>query len=751
MVRWLLTTAVVAALAIGGFYLLVGTPHPVDPTPPTSDDGSPAVTPKPATSRGVAHAAEANQSDRKAPLPTAVVGATPLVVIPEGRINAIDRQEVPTQHDGQLLFVGTEISKEEASKLPADMVIKARIASLWVQLAQGEKERLHLTDSEIQRFRIDVGPRGERDLEAQANDSATADRDFRRLRDDEDVPMGSSGFDASKIQIWREDRFFRRLQEGDPVIEGQLLGMVNPSLASDDLAIKRAKISASQADYDTSIKTREEAKSRYDTSYKLYSLRGGVESEESMRGARLTWQRYIYEVYSKREAIRVAAAELKQAQTTLEMHVLRSKINGRIKSIYKHKGDAVKNLDPVLQVFDPSRLRIEGLVEMQNVGLIKEGMDVVVEPTRFVRHESMLRGHLQEITSVAISKKLQIVSASEDKTVRVWDRASTKEQMVFSHGTPVKAVACTPLDAQANLCLTGAADGVARLWDLDTPGANPVELRGGHTGPINCVAFGPTGKWCATGGDDRAICLWDTANAKLLQRFAGGRTSGAAAGNGPAGHRGKVTSLAFLSATRLVSAGGDNTLLIWTLNPDDGASSGQPQVIDRRSGEVSSLGVSPNDNAVLFDYGRELRVLTVPQQDTIGILQTASGATNFTTMAQFSPDGKLILTAGGSEGRLQLWRAPTATRRAYEQCQLIAPSTATCGAFSPDGKFLVTGTRDRQLFVWQVPEAGAELTATVKFVEQALDSNSRQVRIWADLKQPSGLVPGATATMVVYP
>src|SRR5262249_32550720 len=183
----------------------------------TSEDGSHAVTPKPAPNRGIAHAAEANQPDRKAPLPTATIGATPLVVIPEGRINAIDRQEVPAQHDGQLLFVGTELSKEEASKLPQDLVIKARIATLWVQLAQGDKERLHLSDADVQRFRIDVSPRGDRDLEAQASTSATEDRDFRRLRDDEDVPIGSGGFDASKIQIWREDRFFRRLQEGDAV------------------------------------------------------------------------------------------------------------------------------------------------------------------------------------------------------------------------------------------------------------------------------------------------------------------------------------------------------------------------------------------------------------------------------------------------------------------------------------------------------------------------------------------------------
>ena len=85
----------------------------------------------------------------------------------------------------------------------------------------------------------------------------------------------------------------------------------------------------------------------------------------------------------------------------------------------------------------------------------------------------------------------------------------------------------------------------------------------------------------------------------------------------------------------------------------------------------------------------------MPDKRTIGVLQAASGAMNFSTLAQFSPDGKLILTADGSEGRLQLWRAPTAQRRAYKLCQLIFPGMATCGAFAPDGSSVVTGTRDR--------------------------------------------------------
>jgi WD40 repeat protein len=676
------------------------------------------------------------------------VGAQPLIAIPEGRVTAIDKQEVPAQHEGQILFIGTEITEEEAKKLPPDLVIRANVGSLWVQLAPGEKEKNHLPESDIHRWRV---PAAHRD--SNPTISATVERDYRRLRDDEEIAVGEYDIDPHRFQLWREPRLFRRLQEGDIVTEGQLLGVINPVLATDDLAIKMAKLRASYADLETSQKTRDEAEQRYKTSSKLYYQGRGVESEENMRGAELTWKRYIYEAISKTQAISVAASELKQAQTTLEMHILHSKIPGRVKTIYKSKGEAVKSGEPILQLFNPHKLRIEGLVEMQYAGLLHEGMAVVVEPTRFARHDKLLRGHLQEITGVAVSKKNEIISASEDRTVRVWDRYGA-QKLVLHHPAAVHAVACTPPGSESNLCLTAGSDSVARLFDLDASAASSVyELRGGHSGPINCVAFGPQGKWCATGGDDRAICLWDTTTGKQLQRLAGGQKNfSAEAASAAGGHRGAVTSLAFLSANRLVSAGTDKTLLVWTLQ-EDGAKDGPPLVFDRRSGDVANLGVNPLEQMVLFDYGRELRVLTVPDQKTVGVLQTPSGAMNFSTLAQFSADGKLILTAGSSDGRLQLWRAPTDKRRAYEVCQLISPSAATCGAFAPDGSFLVTGTRDRQVLIWKAPtkEEMAELTAIVKLIEKALDSNSRQVRIWADLKEPQGSVPGATATMVVYP
>src|SRR5262249_16942042 len=212
------------------------------------------------------------------------------------------------------LFIGAEISEEQSKKLPPDEVVKARVGSLWAQLAAGEKEKNHIPESDVRRWRITVA---RTDADGAYGASATEIREYRRLGEDEEISIGATegDIDAQRVQLLRETRFFRRLQEGDEVAEGQLLGMINPSRAVDDLAIKIAKLHAAAADVETARKTRDEAFQRYQTAHRLNVAGKGIMSDEDKRGAELTWKRYIYETISKIQAVNVTTSELKQGQT----------------------------------------------------------------------------------------------------------------------------------------------------------------------------------------------------------------------------------------------------------------------------------------------------------------------------------------------------------------------------------------------------------------------------------------------------
>ncbi len=253
------------------------------------------------------------------------------------------------------------------------------------------------------------------------------------------------------------------------------------------------------------------------------------------------------------------------------------------------------------------------------------------------------------------------------------------------------------------------------------------------------MAFSPEGKQCATGGDDCVICLWDTNTGKLLYRLS-------------VCHRGPITSLQFTPQGTLVSAGQDNTLRIWSLGQNGGR---LEKTFDHRTGDVRQLGVSADGREVAFDQGKELRLLTLPNGLSDGVLQNAK-ATNFATLALFSPDARLMLTAGAEEGCLQVWRLPDGRTRGHEICQLVPPerSSARCAAFAPDGSFAVSATQDR-IHIWSLTAMGnaeQERTAEITLVEKAMDSAAGQVRIRADLPNPDGkLMPGANVTVVVYP
>jgi WD40 repeat protein len=162
---------------------------------------------------------------------------------------------------------------------------------------------------------------------------------------------------------------------------------------------------------------------------------------------------------------------------------------------------------------------------------------------------------------------------------------------------------------------------------------------------------------------------------------------------------------------------------------------------------------------VLYDQGKELRVLSLADRSTKGLITNTTGTVNFTTFALFSPDGKSVLTAGSSDNRLQLWRNPVNSPhgRATEMRQFIWPDApTTCAAFSPQDPFVVTGTRNHQVLIWSLPSAEefkeAPANAVLTHIGQFLDSSTRQVRITAEVKTLArGLTPGSTATMVVYP
>jgi hypothetical protein len=315
------------------------------------------------------------------------------IVVHQARLLPAQREEVPSERDGQLLFLGTDLREDEPQP-PADQIITAEIGFLAVEVAPGEEVRA-----------------------ADQVDAPNLPRKYRRWKAGDDLIPG-------EVIVGRQRKEFRKLHLGERVSAGQLLALVNPALALDELAVKHAKLEANEADRRAAAKTRDEARRRAEAMHQARLRSPGSFSDDDYRAAVLACQRYTEEEVAKASAVRQAQVELSAAVTTLRMHEIRSAIPGVVKALYKSPGEAVKSHESVLQVENPDLLLVEGSVEIQQAGKLRKGMPVLIEPARLEAPQAVLHGHLHEVTCVAVSRgpRPKIISGSEDRTLRVWER-----------------------------------------------------------------------------------------------------------------------------------------------------------------------------------------------------------------------------------------------------------------------------------------------------------------------------------------
>ena len=392
--------------------------------------------------------------------------------------------------------------------------------------------------------------------------------------------------------------------------------------------------------------------------------------------------------------------------------------------------------------------------------------------------EATLVGHAGDVRDVAFSRTpgdTRLASCSLDGTIKIWDTSSFNCVKTWRHGVGgVKGLAFAPnglvlasggidsvvrlWDASSALCLltlpsnqagverlcfspngqhlaSAGTDGSIKLWKLGYDHSLQIEEQGtstlaGHTRAVRSLAFSPDGRTLASGSVDRTIRLWDLATGKSAEplRPSNGTITGLAfstdgqtlfeagwwsIGQWDIPSQQRVSSIKiqqgayFLSLTSdgrgLCTGDADGNVRLWETAPNRWLTALKPH-----HGPSRVLGVA-DDGRIAASVAAD-HTVHLWDVNTLDELATLRGHETSPSNAFFNWDATLVATAVRNEV-IKLWVVATGTCLAT----MDDYSGKNRLAFSPDGRFLISGRPTGMIDFWEIPSG--RRTRTLKAAE----------------------------------
>jgi WD40 repeat protein len=328
---------------------------------------------------------------------------------------------------------------------------------------------------------------------------------------------------------------------------------------------------------------------------------------------------------------------------------------------------------------------------------------------------AVLKGHSEGVTDASFSPDgQQIVSCSHDKTVRVWNALTSDQVAVLKgHSWAVNSASFSPDGQQI---VSGSDDKTVRIWHAQT--GNQVAVLKGHSEWVSDASFSPDGHQIVSGSRDNTIRVW---NAQTGDQAAVLR-----------GHFSAVDSVSFSpDGQQIVSGSEDLTIRIWNARTGD-----QVAVLKGHFNWVASASFSPDGQQIVSGSDdKTVRIWNARTGDQVAVLK---GHIEWVTDASFSSDGQQIVS-GSADGTVRIWDA-----QAGDQAAVLEGHSdpVTFASFSPDGQQILSGSRDKTVRVWdaQTGEQLAVLKGHSEWVKSASFSPDGQqivssswdstVRVW---------------------
>ena len=257
-----------------------------------------------------------------------------------------------------------------------------------------------------------------------------------------------------------------------------------------------------------------------------------------------------------------------------------------------------------------------------------------------------------------------------------------QRKLLIGHTDLVSSLSIT---SDGRHAVSGSWDGTLRVWELKT--GRCLRVLKGHSDIVNTVTLTPDGRYVVSGSNDKTIRLWEPETGRCIRTMKG--------------HAINILSVSISSDGRYAISGGEGeTLEFWELGTGSCKST-----MRGHTSFVNSVALTP-DGRYAVSGGID-RVLRLWEPESGRCMCTMEGHTRAVLSVALTPDGRYAIS-GSEDKTMRVWELETGRcvramkenirdgAQGYQQRYVYSVNITS------DGRYAVSGSVDRRLWVWEL-------------------------------------------------